>query len=316
MKPSRFHLTLALAASLHGGAWLVRNATATRVVSMSHDEPQSFDIEIAPSLSPGDPSQDHIATRSQVDVSSTLSARPSGSPHSAPSSSGDVELSTPTPANSNAVMNVWNMDAVAQQQLGVTGNRTFATPPPPISDNEIVRQRVQHSIQDGLRDQEVASGDPVSGPIVHALEEGTRASLAPINGRATFDAVLDAGGVVLSIGTVDSTSNRSDWDTVARTSAATLIGKRLRTSKNGLVVRIEVTSRVQLPSGSLPGVGGDVLKDSSGDKSTPHAGQVSVLKMAPKKPDLVVLEFGFDVSDIGAHPTRVVAAHVTSLRDL
>lgn len=325
MRPTRFQLALAVAAFAHAMAWLERPtgtiAPNAPVIASSLDE-ATIEIDTSEAPQTAGPSGASTGTEAHAGTSTPGLARTFAGEHGRDDSSAAApsDSASAAPSSSAPVMSVWNMDALAQRELGVGDTRSFAAPPPPISDSEIARSRIQRTIEDGLRDHELASGDPVSGPIVRALEDSTSRSLAPVNGRATFDAVIDAGGVLLSIGTVDTTSNKTAWDDVAKASVATLTGHKLRTSKRGVVVRIEIASREQLPSGASRGVGGDVLGDGSG---TPHAVDVHVLPTAPstkdgwgRKTDFTPLSGSFDVSDIGAHAQRVVGAHVMSVRDL
>jgi hypothetical protein len=206
-------------------------------------------------------------------------------------------------------MSVWNTDAIAQRELGVGETRSFAVPPPPVSERDIVRDRVQRSITDGLRDREVAAGgDPMSGPVSRALEDATTHGLGPVNGRATFDAVINAAGMIVSVGAVDASSDRSAWDDVAKATATSLVGRQLRTSKRGVIVRIEITSREQLASGASPGHGVQA--------SGPVVNPVYIPNETHATGGGNVINGTFDLSDIGSTPRRVISSHVTGIRDL
>ena len=319
MRPSRFQIAIALAIGAHAMAWRIQPVAPpplSRAEVVVLEEP-SVDVELV-----ADPTADV-----DRDLLAPTSLGRGGARSLEPRSRGDRAATTdhveppPQPDDGSPVASLWTVDPATQRDIGLRGTRTFATAPPPASDADLVRDRAQRSIADSLRDGELAAGDTTSGPIVRALQDSTRQSVAPVNGHATFDAVIDAGGFLVSIGTVDATSGREGWDGVAKASAGSLVGHKLRTSKRGLVVRIEITSREQLPSGSRGGVGGDVLGDGTGQQ--PHALDVHVLPYAPshdgawgKKEDFTPLTGSFDVSDIGSHGQRVVGARVTSVRDL
>lgn len=318
---SRFQLALAVAAVAHAATWRVRPAPRPPLpVALAELAPSelSFDIDVAAEPLP-------------ATGRGTLAPSTTGRGDSRPSRAGAVRGGTVGPTDQvesvpaspadSAVAGLWNVDPSTQRDIGIRGPRTFATSPPPPSDSEMLRNRAQRAIDDSLRDGELTSVDTTTGPISHALTDSTRQSIAPVNGRATFDVVIDAGGVLLSIGTVDATSNRAAWEDVAKASAGSLAGRKLRTSKRGLVIRIEIASRELLPSGASGGIGGDVLSDGSGP---PHAVDVHVLPIAPghdgawgkKDGEFTPLTGSFDVSDIGAHGQRVVGARVASVRDL
>lgn len=320
IQASRFPLALALAAFAHVGAWWLRPSAAPPSVA-SVDVAPTFEVEIAESSpnvhddSPGGALENHARTSTSRTTSSWGGVVSDSAPATGPSA---IESAAPATGQAPTV-SVWNVDALTQDDLGVGDTRSFAAVTPR-TDAEVVHDRVQRGIEEGLRDRELAAGDPVSGPIVRALEDSASRSLAPVNGSATFDAVISAGGVLLSINAVGTPAGKAYWDDVAKESSTTLVGKKLHPSKRGLVVRIEITSREQLPSGSGGGVGGDVLSDGSGQ---PHALDVHVLPTAPstkngwgRKAEFTPLVGSFDVSDIGATKRRVIGAHVTAVRDL
>jgi len=319
VRPSRFQLALAVAAVAHATAWLVRPAPRPAppiaLAELAPSEP-SFEIDVVAETLPAT-GRDTLAPT----ATGRGDSRPLHALRGIAVGPPDQVESVAAPSADSAVASLWNVEPSMQRDIGIRGPRTFATSPPPPSDAEMLRNRAQRAIEDSLRDGELASVDATSGPIAHALTDSTRQSVAPVDGRATFDVVIDAGGVLLSIGTVDTTSNRAAWEGVAKASAGSLVGRKLRTSKRGLVVRIEISSRELLPSGASGGVGGDVLGDGSGP---PHAVDVHVLPIAPshdgawgkKDGEFTPLTGSFDISDIGAHGQRVVAARVASVRDL
>ncbi len=176
------------------------------------------------------------------------------------------------------------------------------------SEREIQNDNANHTIMDPIRAHEALNGDLTSGPVVAELEHTTR-SLAgsPFEGRAIFAVHVDELGLVLSVGVDETSGDRREWEAVAAHVLNALAQKRLVMphGAKGMAMRIEVTSKVVLPSGS---------------RAPLHVGSPAVdavSKMAKgdfeKAGDTPAIIGGsFDLSDIGAHPMRVAAAHVVS----
>lgn len=311
---ARFPLALGLAAALHAAVWASHAARsgspAAAAVEAARDDGVEVELDEAAEVAA------HAETKlAALDSKGDVSARAAGQGalrvkgvDAQPDTSGPESAAAAPPSSSGPVTSVWNMDALAQRDLGVGDARTVPVPPP-VSEREMVRDRIRRSLQDGLRDQEVAAGgDPTSGPVMRALRDATDEGLGPVNGTATFDAVISAAGVIVSVGVVDASSSRGDWDRIARESLRSLAGKTLRTSSGGVVVRLQITSREQLPSGAAPGHAVDV----SGPSVDPRFSADETHATGAGN----VLHGSFDLSDIGATSRRVISAHVVTIRDL
>jgi hypothetical protein len=183
-------------------------------------------------------------------------------------------------------------------------------------------------------------GLDIGGPVVGLAEDLARASAAPVRSSAHFDLTADAGGNVTSVALAEATDGWDGWKQVAEALAAALRGRPLRvpSSARGVVMRLEVTSDVQLPSGFDPGVEVSVLnipfKKAPPDQKRPR--RVEILKIEPKieevpaDPSLSgsaklpryrlslgkIFGIAFDPVDIGAPAQRVVHAHIVTERTL
>ncbi len=170
-------------------------------------------------------------------------------------------------------------------------------------------RRTENMLRADLAAHDTAIGLGPDGPVIAALEDHARRSVA--NGRATFDITVDARGLVVSLTAVGATESHDDWRAVGAQSLAALKGKTLR-RKGPLSMRIEVDARIALPSGADPGVGVDVagipLKKGDGPKSA----KVSV-GGTPFGPGVTLQG---DLADIGAKTRRVVHAHVVRVSAL
>ncbi len=170
-------------------------------------------------------------------------------------------------------------------------------------------RRTENMLRADLAAHDTALGLGPDGPVIAALEDHARRSVA--NGRATFDVTVDARGLVVSLTAVGASESHDDWRAVGAQSLAALKGKTLR-RKGPLSMRIEVDARIALPSGADPGVGVDVagipLKKGDGPKSA----KVSV-GGTPFGPGVTLQG---DLADIGAKTRRVVHAHVVRVSTL
>ncbi len=121
--------------------------------------------------------------------------------------------------------------------------------------------------------------------VVHGLENVTRRlDGSPFEGRATFSIRVDDVGLIVGVTVDEASADRQAWTEVANATFNALAQRRIRIPRGskGLDVRIEVVSQITLPSGARQG-----------------------LDIGPRGAT-------FDLSDIGAHPRRVVGAHVIS----
>ncbi|MDB4942161.1 MAG: hypothetical protein JWP97_1695 [Labilithrix sp.] len=131
------------------------------------------------------------------------------------------------------------------------------------------------------------------GPALGALSDGTRMSIAPLEGRAIFLVRSDRDGLVSSIDLLDSAGG-TGWLEAGKLAFEALKAKRFRvpTGANGLAMRIEVTSGMKLPNGQDAPVG--------------------TRRGAGGMPELTIP----DVSNIGAAPRRVVKSRIVSTEAL
>ncbi len=159
-----------------------------------------------------------------------------------------------------------------------------------------LQERIRHAIQDPLRAHDRAVGALGQGPVVAALEDATRLSPGPSEGNAVFSVRVDASGKVLSLTLEQSSSDFGSWEDIGRQSERALRKKPLHLppGSHGLAMRVQVRVKIALPSGASHAVTPKVGADE-------HGGYVGG---------------GFDVSDIGAHPVRVVGATLLDAQDL
>jgi hypothetical protein len=128
------------------------------------------------------------------------------------------------------------------------------------------------------------------GPVVSAFHAAAASPSAPQNGRARFEAVIDASGRATSVRILSANGDMRSWQVVAEQVLRTLRARLLRVplDGSGLAIVVDVRSRYQLPSGSKPG----------------------------KAIEAKGVGAQFDVSDIGATPAHNVAVYVVTERRL
>jgi hypothetical protein len=161
--------------------------------------------------------------------------------------------------------------------------RPVESPAPPAS-----ARRKDYSLNNALRAQDAAKGLGPDGPVLRALEEETRTSLAPVRGNATFRAIVDATGTVTGLRVLDSTGDTQGWDDARQRAFAALQKKKLDVrGTNGALIDIHVESDLRFPSGAKSRV----------EVTGP-------------------LSLGGDLADIGAKPQRVVHARLSNYTPL
>ena len=183
-------------------------------------------------------------------------------------------------------------------------------------------ERGTRMLRDPLWERDKSLGLGADGPVITALESSAQASTAPVNGKAVFDVVVGSDGMVASL-TVSE--GGIAWSGVARDALAAVRGKKARvpgSAKNGIAMKIEIESRVLLPSGHSPTTALDIAGipiTKGDDKST----KVSILKpqilMVPLDAEgkvqipmanFTIIGTNGDPADIGARPRRVIHAKV------
>ena len=162
----------------------------------------------------------------------------------------------------------------------------------------VVADNMKHAIMDPIHAHEQQNGTLADGPVSVALEESTRRLAgSPFEGRAVFSVRIDELGLVVSAQVVESSSDRHAWDEVAAHAFNALAQKRIHIppGSKGISMQVEITSKVVLPSGAAHRVTAQLGGPPDPTSST-----------------LPIVSGQFDLSDIGAHPMRVVGAHVLS----
>lgn len=155
------------------------------------------------------------------------------------------------------------------------------TIPPPAK--EVDRNIAGTVLQKELSKKDKALGLdlPAAGTVASAIGTAVHGSDAPNEGRATFEVRLSPTGQVLGVRVVSASAGATaTWERAARTAAQKLTGRSLTMTSAfaaGATVYVDVSSAVVMPDGS-----------KTGGISRQGAGAT------------------FDVSNLGAHPRRVV----------
>jgi hypothetical protein len=181
-------------------------------------------------------------------------------------------------------------------QLGLEGPNRFMGEPavPNATVPAEAADGVRRSIAEALLTHDRGEGLGSEGPAVAAIE------------KAVYESAIS---VKTGVSCVDGT--HSEWDELADEIAKALQGKRLRKPPGGrgVAMRIEVTSREELPSGRDPGLEvralGLPVKRGRGPSST----RVDILNIEPK----VVIDLPDPQEDpsVGqAAPVRFPRAHI------
>jgi hypothetical protein len=223
-------------------------------------------------------------------------------------------------------------------QLGIGGQNPFLGDRPRPGDAGTAESRLNDSLRAEIADSDVAAGLTRGGPVISALRLATFEIATPNNGTAGFMATTDATGLVVTLEPTNVSSHFSAWQKVADHALVQLKGKRLRIPEGskGLTVRLEIVSRIQLPSGRDPGLAvsalGIPIKKGDGKQST----RIDILKPGidlksveapsasseePQKLPMLRLGvnlFGLDADpvDIAAKAQRIVRVRVVNERPL
>jgi hypothetical protein len=151
--------------------------------------------------------------------------------------------------------------------------------PPPHTSASAVPSLERH-------DRRIGINLPAAGTVASVVSTAVLDSDTPTTARATFSVQLDGAGKVVGVGVVSFTDGApARWERVTRTIAAQLSGRPLMMTgayAKGAVVTVTATSVVQFPAGSK----------SEGPIEREHG--------------TVTVTLG-DLSNIGAHPQRVVS---------
>lgn len=172
---------------------------------------------------------------------------------------------------------VWTMPGVLPE-----GGRPAPAPTTPGPPREVDKNIAGKVLNEQLRARDKGLGIdlPAAGTVATAIGNAVRSGDTPNEGRATFVVRLSPTGQVLDVRLASSSAGSQDvWQRAAQAAAARLRGKSLTMTgayKGGATVYVDVSSAILMPDGSKGGV---------------------------KRQGLGV---GFDVSNLGANPSRVV----------
>ncbi len=199
---------------------------------------------------------------------------------------------------------------VGPQSIGLDGPGSFRMDVAKQLPDEqtLVNEATRHAIVDPLRAHDVMNGDLTSGPLAQELERTTRRmDGTPFEGRAVFSVSVDELGLVVSVGVSEASGSRAVWNDVARAVMNAFAQKRLHVPAGAkrVAMQIEISSKVVLPSGASH----PMTVESPAAEALAHVAQGQFDRPADS-PSIV--SGSFDVSDIGAHPQRVVGARVLS----
>jgi hypothetical protein len=176
------------------------------------------------------------------------------------------------------------------------------------SESAQIADNVNHAIMDPIRAHECETGTLADGPIVNELENTTRHYAgSPFEGRAVLAFRIDELGLVVSASVEDVSGDRLAWEEVAKKTFNALAQKRLVIphGSKGVAMRVELTSKVALPSGARHAL-------SVSSPAVDAVGHVLNGQFDRPMDTPAIVGGSFDVSDIGAHPMRVVGARVLS----
>ncbi|HEX4339725.1 MAG TPA: hypothetical protein VH062_27645 [Polyangiaceae bacterium] len=238
--------------------------------------------------------------------------------------------------------------ALSLDAIGLGGNNAFfgmkgigdapaAPAPRPAASGEVptrtevAERRLKQYLVVGMLEHDRATGGSRNGAVVTALRDAAMLIDSPVNGQAEFVATVDAAGLVTALRPTRVTSNAASWKNVAARALKELAKKHLRVpaGANGLEVRLALTSKIALPSGST-----SVGSIHTVPLLTPDGTRLSRLELPPesnKLPDqgdpgalgtpLVrqpISGSGLDgdLADIGGISRRVVHVSITDERPL
>ncbi len=169
--------------------------------------------------------------------------------------------------------------------------------PPPLSPNRILR--------DGLAAHDRALGLGNGGPLVSAAHEAASPSIAPDVGSATFDVDSDATGKVVGAHVVSASAEPSAWNDVAQELVRLMSAKTLKVlhDSRGMRTRLRIVAQRTLPSGApYARSAGAVPEDACAGEAIGPGGLGRKCNSGMPSG----LSQSFDLSDIGARPSRIV----------
>jgi len=180
---------------------------------------------------------------------------------------------------------------------------------PPADPGRQDAKRIEHVIHEALVTHDHDLGLDAAGALVGLAEDSVRASDgSPVDGKAYLDVNIGPDGTVASVLVVSATTPAAAWQPVASRLRETARSRSVLWRKTGkpLRIRLEVSSRWVLPSGSHPG---QVL--SSPYTKTNETWQTGTGDWLPAfAASAVTGGARFDLSDMGARPLRDVHARI------
>ena len=200
----------------------------------------------------------------------------------------DVSEIRPSKVTEAASLTLDQLAIAGPQRLAL---RELSSLPLPRAQAEMVRSPsadgVLKSMQQLAQDRDRKVGLGAGGTVASALESVIYQSSAAPEGQAIFEVVI-IDNVVSGISVVTAQGgDTNDWNLVAKDAVARLANRRVRVSpgRRGIVLHIQVNSRIALPSGHDPGVevtvGPFLVQRGQG----PRSARLEFLVPAPRAPE-------------------------------
>lgn len=172
---------------------------------------------------------------------------------------------------------IWTLPGMIPNAPAPSAAPTQAPQARPV-DKDIAGQVIREAMRSN--DKQIGLDLPAAGTIASALRQAVSSGETPDVSRASFEVRLGSDGKVLGIRVSNFSGGASDvWERVAQAAAAILRARALRMNEafaKGGTIYVDVVSGLQMPSGSS-----SVIRAQGAGAS-------------------------FDLSDIGAHKSRVV----------
>jgi hypothetical protein len=171
--------------------------------------------------------------------------------------------------------------------------------------------RIERSVHDALAARDHALGLDAAGALVGLAEDCVRHGDAPLDGKGYLDVAINPDGTVASVQVVAGTEPIAGWQAVASSLGEKGRSRSVLWRRTGkpLRVRLEVSSRWVLPSGSRPGRP-LTRPDVKLDETFEPPGTAGFVAAVPLAPAAAAVQTHFDVADIGARPQRDVHARI------
>jgi hypothetical protein len=129
------------------------------------------------------------------------------------------------------------------------------------SKTEQAADNLRRSMQQEQADHERKLGLNVPAPLILAIEGAAREVAIPTNSVAVFTANIDGSGQLLGLEYTGSNHASPQWGKLTRRVEQMLRGRKLPIARNvkGVDLKLRLVARAQLPSGSDPGLGVDLM---------------------------------------------------------